>query len=169
MMASGTSTPVEAAAYHGDVAAALLHWYDRDTGCWLAQHRLRRDWSGWDLADGSAVARATLDCGTRPWNADFDANGAPLYRWFVGGLTNAAFSECDRHILAGHGDRTAFIVDPPVLQESATPCHCSYRDLLLESSLAAASIRGLVRQCLEDQVLYGLLYCLPSPPPNLAL
>eukprot|EP01043_Picozoa_sp_COSAG02_P041064 COSAG02_NODE_3376_length_6847_cov_2.337433_1_plen_149_part_10 len=141
------AAPAEAAAYHGDVAAALLHWYDQDTGCWLAQHRLRGDWSGWTTADGSSVVRTTLDCGKRPWRADLDASGAPFYRWFVGGLTNAAFSECDRHVLAGRGDSTAFIVDPPVLQESARPSHCSYRDLLLESSLAAASIRTLVRPC----------------------
>ena len=43
----------------------------------------------------------------------------PLYRWFSGGLTNAAFNEVDRHVRAGHGEDTAFIVEGDHWDEAA--------------------------------------------------
>ena len=33
-------------------------------------------------------------------------------RWYVGGKTNACYNALDRHVEAGNGDRTAFIVEP---------------------------------------------------------
>lgn len=146
--------------FHGDVAASSLHWYDEASGFWLAQHcdaqgSARRGWGGWAATDAAPARLSLLHHNNRPWDADLDASGAPFYRWFVGGLTNAAFSECDRHVLAGRHERTAFIVDPPI-QETA-PCYCTYRELLLESSLAAESIRAMVSSLLSHQLNCGLL------------
>ena len=146
LMDCGATPP---SRFHGDVAAASLHWYDQSSGCWLSQHREHRGWAGWTATDAAPAALATLDCGERPWATDLDPSGAPFYRWFVGGLTNAGFSECDRHVLAGHGERAAFIVDPPALE--AAPCRCTYRELLLESGLAASSIQALVSHTAAQQ------------------
>ncbi len=47
---------------------------------------------------------------TRQPDRAFDAGSGPFGRWFPGEL-NTAFNCLDRHVLAGHGDRTALIWD----------------------------------------------------------
>ena len=43
-----------------------------------------------------------------------DSSDAPLYRWFPDGELNTCYNAVDRHVLAGHGDRSAIIYDSPV-------------------------------------------------------
>ncbi|GHJ37720.1 acetate--CoA ligase [Streptomyces sp. TS71-3] len=43
-----------------------------------------------------------------PWTEVLDFSAAPFARWFVGGRLNVAYNCVDRHVAAGHGDRTAF-------------------------------------------------------------
>lgn len=40
-----------------------------------------------------------------------DEEHAPLYQWFKGAKTNTCYNAIDRHVEAGHGDRTALIYD----------------------------------------------------------
>ena len=97
---------VETARDHGDIAARFLHWFDSDSSSWLTQVH-GGSWAGW----GAEGESRTASCGTVPdrmWAADLDASGAPFYKWFVGGLTNAAFNEVDRNVLGGNGERDAF-------------------------------------------------------------
>jgi len=50
----------------------------------------------------------------RRWDRVLDGRAAPFYRWFPGGRLNTCWNALDRHVAAGHGDRTALIYDSPV-------------------------------------------------------
>ncbi|MEO0693164.1 MAG: acetyl-coenzyme A synthetase N-terminal domain-containing protein, partial [Pseudomonadota bacterium] len=64
-------------------------------------------------------AADAIDWDTKPSKALFDDN-APLYEWFVDGKTNTCWNAVDRHVEAGHGDRTAIIYDSPVTHTKHT-------------------------------------------------
>lgn len=51
---------------------------------------------------------------TRPCDEVLDQSNTPFYRWFSGGQLNTCFNALDRHVLAGHGERSAMIYDSPV-------------------------------------------------------
>ena len=93
-------------AFHGDLAKREIHWLDLERGAWLAWDDEAGGWTGWDAATGEAVGPLDgLGPDHEPWERAFDDREAPVFRWFAGGLTNAAFNEVDRHVLAGHGRR----------------------------------------------------------------
>ncbi|WP_347556420.1 acetate--CoA ligase [Robbsia sp. KACC 23696] len=46
-----------------------------------------------------------------PFTQTLDESQAPFYRWFADGKLNASYNCLDRHIDAGHGDRTAVIFE----------------------------------------------------------
>ncbi|MEL6959276.1 MAG: propionyl-CoA synthetase [Pseudomonadota bacterium] len=48
-----------------------------------------------------------------PTQALFD-DKAPLYEWFRDAKVNTCYNAVDRHVEAGHGDRTAIIYDSPI-------------------------------------------------------
>jgi len=136
-------------AYHGDIAASELHWFDDDA--WLCQDRESGEWTGFSASDGAAAPTGARDPDWRPWRRAFDDRDAPFYRWFRGARTNACFNEVDRHVLAGNGRREAFHFegdrwDPsrndgrggPVVERSLT-----YRELLLETVLRAEVLQQL--------------------------
>jgi acrylyl-CoA reductase (NADPH)/3-hydroxypropionyl-CoA dehydratase/3-hydroxypropionyl-CoA synthetase len=133
--------------FHGDIAKEELHWYHPDEGVWA---RLEDgEWAGFD-GDGRP-ASLERDPAADPWETALDATDPPLYRWFVGGKTNACFNEVDRHVLAGHGDEVAFRFEGdrwdqsknggrggPVVSEAV-----SRRDLLAEVVVRARVLRDL--------------------------
>lgn len=61
-------------------------------------------------------------------------------RWFNGGTLNTCFNCVDRHVLAGHGDMTAFIYDSPLTD---TKCEISYAELQSRVEHVAACIADL--------------------------
>ena len=124
--------------HHGNIAAETLHWYDNERQCWISQQK--DGWVGWSAVD--ATPCTLVDYKPRPWVQDLDKSQAPFYQWFVGGLCNAAFNEIDRHVLNGFGSHTAFILEPPLSNLSGAG-HCSYLELLLESSLASMALLKL--------------------------
>ncbi len=96
-------------AFHGDIAARELHWFDAATNAWLS---LGADdvWRGFDARSGDAVS-SRYTVAYRPWTRGLNDDEAPFYRWFEGARTNACFNEVDRHVLAGHGSEAAFLVE----------------------------------------------------------
>src|SRR5882762_9159146 len=50
----------------------------------------------------------------RRWDRVLDASRPPFYRWFPGARLNTCWNALDRHVAAGHGDRTALVWDSPV-------------------------------------------------------
>ncbi|HWZ59708.1 MAG TPA: AMP-binding protein [Gemmatimonadaceae bacterium] len=97
-------------AFHGRIAAREIHWFDPTLGAWITWDDAAQAWTGYDARTGAPV-RAPYGADHTPWTRAFDADDAPFYRWFSGALTNAAFNEVDRHVLAGHGDETALLVE----------------------------------------------------------
>ena len=139
-------------AFHGAIAARNLHWFVPQcggAGAWLARGADGR-WHGWDAASAAPVSPDLPDDFT-PWHTAFDASDPPHWRWFVGGRTNAAFSELDRHVLAGHGDETALIFEGDRWDMSAgggkgAPIDCfsiSRKRLLLEVAKCAVALQAL--------------------------
>ena len=90
-------------AAHGAVAREELHWYHAGRQAWLTWRS--GAWVGWDAA-GAECALPVAEEWT-PWTMAFNGARAPFFTWFAGAQTNAAFNECDRHVLAGHGGTAA--------------------------------------------------------------
>ena len=67
-------------------------------------------------------------------------------RWFVGGMTSAAFNGSDRHVLSGHGDETAFMNEP----DDAERVRLMTRWLLLAADDAYRLCRLAQRRALGD-------------------
>jgi acrylyl-CoA reductase (NADPH)/3-hydroxypropionyl-CoA dehydratase/3-hydroxypropionyl-CoA synthetase len=139
-------------AFHGDIAARNMHWFVADiggAGAWLAKRADGR-WHGWDAATTLPVSPDLPD-DFAPWHTGFDGSQPPHWRWFVGGRTNAAFSELDRHVLSGHGDEAALIFEGDRWDMSANggkgaPIDCytvSRKQLLLEVAKCAVALQAL--------------------------
>jgi propionyl-CoA synthetase len=69
-----------------------------------------------------------------------DSSNPPFYRWFPDGELNTCHNALDRHIEAGHGERTALIYDSPVTQ---TKRRYSYTRLRDEVARFAGVLAGL--------------------------
>ncbi|MBI4576946.1 MAG: acetate--CoA ligase [Planctomycetes bacterium] len=76
----------------------------------------------------------------RPWSRvlewDFQR---PTIRWFEGATTNAAYNCLDRHLEAGHGERTAIVWEG---DDPAEVRRLSYRELHAEVCRFAGALRG---------------------------
>ncbi len=69
-----------------------------------------------------------------------DASDAPYYRWFSGGRLNTCWNALDRHVEAGHGERTALVYDSPVTGTSDSFSYARLRD---EVARFAGALAGL--------------------------
>jgi propionyl-CoA synthetase len=79
---------------------------------------------------------------TAPFETAFDPAAGAYGRWFVGGMCNTAWNCLDRHVAAGHGDRTALIYDSPI---TGTKRSYTYAELTqaVEAMAAALQARGV--------------------------
>jgi propionyl-CoA synthetase len=77
---------------------------------------------------------------TRAPTQALDSSAAPLYRWFPDGELNTCHNALDRHVAAGHGERTALIYDSPV---TGNQTRFSYRALRDEVARFAGVLSGL--------------------------
>ena len=141
--------------YWGKLAACALHWHSAETGKgagWLSQCDSQCSarsgpggWQGWSADTAEPVHVAVNDCvwpdsGSLPWRKAVETEGR-FVRWFMGGVTSAAFNEIDRHVLRGSGSDTAFVHEPdPKTGHPVTTM--SYAQLLLFSTVAARAIRA---------------------------
>jgi len=92
------------------------------TGAYASAHRRSLE----DPAGFWAEAAADIDWIRRPRRV-LDDDAPPFYRWFPDGVMNTCFNALDRHVIAGHGDRTALIHDSPV---TGTVRSFTYTELL---------------------------------------
>jgi propionyl-CoA synthetase len=67
-----------------------------------------------------------------------DAERPPFYRWYPDGVLNTCYNALDRHVVAGHADRTALIYDSPV---TGTVARLSYAELLASVAAFAGALR----------------------------
>jgi propionyl-CoA synthetase len=68
-----------------------------------------------------------------------DASNPPFYRWFPDATLNTCYNALDRHVVAGHDDRTALVYDSPVTE---TRRRFSYAELLEQVAAFAGALRG---------------------------
>jgi propionyl-CoA synthetase len=83
------------------------------------------------------AARA-VDWSRAPSTA-LDRSGDPFFRWFADGLVNGCHNAVDRHVAAGHGDRTAIIHDSAY---TGTVQRISYADLRDRTARLAGALRA---------------------------
>jgi len=149
--AQRTRAAKDPGGYHGEIAAAELHWFDGEQGAWLRRDPAGGAWGGFAGADGAALPPGARPEGWWPWTQAFDDADAPFYRWFVGGETNACFNEVDRHVLGGRGAHPALVFegdrwDPSKHDGRGGPVsetQVTYRELLVETVLRAEVLAGL--------------------------
>lgn len=94
-----------------------------------------------------------------------DDSAAPLYRWFPDGELNTCVNAVDRHVAAGHGERTAVIYDSAVLdtQEHITYAQLQERVARFAGALAAQGVtkgdRVLLYMPMIAESLIAMLAC----------
>jgi propionyl-CoA synthetase len=64
------------------------------------------------------------------WERVLDRSAAPLYRWFVGGVTNTCYNALDVHIERGRGEQKALIYDSPLTNTIREYTYRELRDLV---------------------------------------
>ncbi|RYU12371.1 propionyl-CoA synthetase [Nocardioides iriomotensis] len=67
-----------------------------------------------------------------------DDDRPPFYRWYPDGTLNTCYNALDRHVVAGHGDRTALVYDSPV---TGTTQSFSYAELVEKVATFAGALR----------------------------
>jgi propionyl-CoA synthetase len=94
-----------------------------------------------------------------------DDTRAPLYGWFPDAVGNTCHNAVDRHVAAGHGDRTAIIHDSPV---TGTKARISYAELLDQVARLAGALqrrgvgrgdRVIVYMPMVPEALVAMLAC----------
>jgi len=68
-----------------------------------------------------------------------DDDRPPFYRWYPDASLNTCYNALDRHVVRGHGDRTALIYDSAV---TGTKQSLSYARLLERTAAFAGALRG---------------------------
>ncbi len=84
-------------------------------------------------------AAKAVDWVTPPTRA-LDDSSPPFYRWFPDAELNVCHNAVDRHVEAGHGDRTALVYDSPV---TGSVTRLTYSELLDQVARFAGVLRGL--------------------------
>ncbi len=80
-----------------------------------------------------------------------DAERPPFYRWFPDATLNTCYNALDRHVVRGHGERTALIYDSPV---TGTKAAYTYAQLVEKVAAFAGALRGLGVEKGDRVVIY---------------
>ncbi len=80
-----------------------------------------------------------------------DDDHPPFYRWFPDATLNTCYNALDRHVVDGHGDRTALIYDSAVADTKAS---FSYTELLERTAAFAGALRGFGVEYGDRVVIY---------------
>ena len=105
-----------------------------------------------------------IDWDTAPTRA-FDAEAGVYGRWFPDAVGNTCHNCVDRHVEAGHGERTALVYDSPVTQTKRRISYAELRDEV--SALAAVLVdlgvgRGdpvIVYMPMVPEAVFAMLAC----------
>jgi propionyl-CoA synthetase len=109
-------------------------------------------------------AAGAIDWITPPSRA-LDDSRAPLYGWYADAECNACHNAVDRHVAAGHGERTAILYDSPI---TGAKDRISYAELLdrvarLAGALAARGVgkgdRVILYMPMVPEALVAMLAC----------
>jgi propionyl-CoA synthetase len=97
-------------------------------------------YEGWK-ADPEAFwmeAAKTIDWVKPPSHA-LEASRAPLYGWYDDAVCNVCWNAVDRHVEAGHGDRTAIIYDSPI---TGTKGKTSFAELQAQTAALGGALQA---------------------------
>ncbi|MEW8506930.1 MAG: propionyl-CoA synthetase [Candidatus Thiodiazotropha sp.] len=100
-----------------------------------------------------------------PWDKVLDASAEPSPRWFTGGMFNTCYNALDRHIEAGHGERTALIYDSPVTERKRSYSYSELRDEVarLAGAIAARGVgkgdRVIIYMPMIPEAAIAMLAC----------
>src|SRR5580698_5387217 len=82
------------------------------------------------------LAKETLSW-KKPFTKVLDESKAPFYTWFEDGELNASYNSLDRHVEAGHGQRTAIVFEA----DDGAVTNVTYQDLLQRVSRFANALK----------------------------
>lgn len=111
----------------------------------------------WHRAPSSAIARYPRTVDLRPEDADTNGQRQGHYdawTWFPDGEISTTYNCVDRHVEAGHGDRTAIIWDSPVTGSKEA---WTYARLLDEIEVLAGVLREEGVRRGDVVILYSML------------
>ena len=80
-----------------------------------------------------------------------DDDHPPFYRWFPDATLNTCYNALDRHVVHGHGDRTALIYDSALADTRAS---FTYAELLERTAAFAGVLQGFGVQAGDRVVIY---------------
>ena len=80
-----------------------------------------------------------------------DDSTKPFYRWFPDATLNTCYNALDRHVVAGHAERTALVYDSPV---TGTRQRFSYAELLEKVASFAGALRAFGVEKGDRVVIY---------------
>jgi propionyl-CoA synthetase len=80
-----------------------------------------------------------------------DDSTKPFYRWFPDATLNTCYNALDRHVVAGHAERTALVYDSPV---TGTQQRFSYAELLEKVASFAGALRAFGVEKGDRVVIY---------------
>jgi propionyl-CoA synthetase len=101
----------------------------------------------------------------KPWDQVLDRSTSPTPRWFTGGLFNTCYNALDRHVEAGHGERTALIYDSPMTDQKRRYTYQEMRDTVakLAGAIAANGIgkgdRVIIYMPMIPEAAIAMLAC----------
>jgi propionyl-CoA synthetase len=126
----------------------------------------REVYEGWKAdPEGFWMKAAEAIDWVKPPSRALDDSRAPFYGWFADAQCNTCYNAVDRHVEAGHGDRTAIIYDSPV---TGAKGRLSYAELLdrvsrLAGALAARGVgkgdRVVIYMPMVPEALIAMLAC----------
>ena len=109
-------------------------------------------------------AAQAIDWVSPPTKA-LNADNAPLYEWFTDAQVNSCWNAVDRHVAAGHGDRTAIIYDSPITGTSGKTSYAELKDKVasLAGALVAKGVtmgdRVIIYMPMVPEALVAMLAC----------
>ena len=109
-------------------------------------------------------AAEAIDWVEKPTRALDDA-AAPLYEWYADGVMNTCWNAVDRHVEAGHGERTAIIWDSPVTRTKQEITYATLRDRVarMGGALKAKGVgkgdRVIIYMPMIPEALVAMLAC----------
>ena len=97
-------------------------------------------YAGWKAdPEGFWMEAAKAIDWVRPPGHALEASRAPLYGWYDDAVCNVCWNAVDRHVEAGHGDRTAIIYDSPI---TGTKGGTSYAELRGQTARLAGALQA---------------------------
>ena len=115
--------------------------------------------------EGFWLRAAELIDWTRSPTRALDDSNPPFYQWFSDGVFNTCHNAVDRHVLAGHGERAAFIYDSPITGRKQTITYAELQGMVarLAGALAARGVakgdRVLVYMPMIPEAAVAMLAC----------